>query len=90
MDKPVLIPEEKIDHAILMIRGHKVMLDTDLADIYGIESICQIERIDAARTRKTDKASNRVKNKQKGRIRTVGNISLKHPGPIQENSIGIG
>ena len=33
-----LIPTEKIDRAILIICGHKVMLDCDLADIYGVKT----------------------------------------------------
>jgi hypothetical protein len=38
MDKITLIPEEKIDRSILLIRGQKVMLDSDLAVIYGIST----------------------------------------------------
>ena len=30
------IPEERIASKILLIRGHKVMLDSDLADVYGV------------------------------------------------------
>jgi hypothetical protein len=30
------IPQETIEHKILMIRGHKVMLDSDLAILYGV------------------------------------------------------
>jgi len=33
-----LIPEEVIEKKILMIRGHKVMLDRDLAKLYGVET----------------------------------------------------
>jgi len=33
-----LIPAERIERSILMIRGHKVMLDTDLAALYGVET----------------------------------------------------
>lgn len=32
-----LIPTEQIERAILLIRGHKVMLDADLAALYGVE-----------------------------------------------------
>jgi len=32
----LLIPEERIEKAILLIRGHKVMLDADLAGLYGV------------------------------------------------------
>ena len=31
-----MIPQEIIEHKILMIRGHKVMLDSDLAILYGV------------------------------------------------------
>ncbi len=33
-----LIPSERIERAILLIRGHKVLLDEDLADLYGVET----------------------------------------------------
>jgi hypothetical protein len=35
-DRP-LIPVERIERSILLIRGHKVMLSTDLAQLYGVE-----------------------------------------------------
>lgn len=31
-----LVPVERIERAILLIRGHKVMLDVALADLYGV------------------------------------------------------
>ena len=33
-----LIPVERIEQAILLIRGQKVMLDRDLAKLYGVET----------------------------------------------------
>ena len=33
-----LVPMERIERAILLIRGEKVMLDSDLANIYGAET----------------------------------------------------
>jgi phage regulator Rha-like protein len=36
MAKQLLIPAERIEKAILLIRGHKVMLDSDLATLYGV------------------------------------------------------
>ena len=33
-----IIPMERIERAILLIRGEKVMLDSDLAEIYGVET----------------------------------------------------
>jgi phage regulator Rha-like protein len=34
----LLIPEERIEKSILMIRGHKVLLDHDLAALYDVET----------------------------------------------------
>jgi hypothetical protein len=36
MPESSLLPAERIEKAILLIRGHKVMLDRDLADLYGV------------------------------------------------------
>jgi ORF6N domain len=30
-----IVPAERIDSRILLIRGHRVMLDADLAEVYG-------------------------------------------------------
>jgi hypothetical protein len=32
------VPVERIERAILLIRGQKVMLDSDLAELYGVET----------------------------------------------------
>jgi len=34
-----LVPEEVIERKIFMIRGHKVMLDRDLAELYGVRTM---------------------------------------------------
>jgi len=36
--KASLVPKERIEQSILLIRGHKVMLDNDLAAMYGVET----------------------------------------------------
>lgn len=38
MTKHSLIPVERIERAILVIRGHKVLLDAGLAALYGVET----------------------------------------------------
>jgi phage regulator Rha-like protein len=38
MGKAAIVPTERIDRAILFLRGQKVMLDSDLAEIYGIKT----------------------------------------------------
>jgi len=37
-DKKLMIPAERIENIILLIRGQKVILDSDLARIYGIQT----------------------------------------------------
>lgn len=37
-DKKALIPVERIERLIYLIRGQKVMLDSDLAELYGVET----------------------------------------------------
>jgi len=34
----ILIPFERIENKILFLRGHKVMLDKDLAELYGVQT----------------------------------------------------
>jgi hypothetical protein len=41
----VVVPIERITQAILMIRGHKVMLDSDLADLYEVETKVLIQAV---------------------------------------------
>jgi hypothetical protein len=36
MAKASLIPAERVEHAIIRIRGQNVMLDRDLAVLYGV------------------------------------------------------
>ena len=38
MPGQILVPMERIERAILMLRGHKVMRDAELAALYGVET----------------------------------------------------
>ena len=38
MSKAALIPNELIERSILLVRGQKVMLDEDLAELYGVDT----------------------------------------------------
>ena len=33
-----LVPPERVDRSILLVRGEKVLLDADLAELYGVET----------------------------------------------------
>lgn len=37
-NKDSLVPDERIESLILLIRGEKVILDRDLADLYGVST----------------------------------------------------
>ena len=51
MSDKALIPVERIERTILRLRGHNVMLDADLAILYGIDTreLVQAVRRNAAR-----------------------------------------
>jgi len=40
-----LVPVEHIERAILILRGHKVMLDADLAMLYGVETRSLVQAV---------------------------------------------
>jgi hypothetical protein len=42
---PTAIPPERIEKAILLIRGEKVLLDTDLAELYDVETRSLIQAV---------------------------------------------
>ena len=45
MVKAELVPLEHVERVILMIRGHKVLLDSDLARLYGVETRALIQAV---------------------------------------------
>lgn len=46
-----LVPRERIEQTILVIRGHRVMLSTDLADLYAVEPRVLIQAVKRNRGR---------------------------------------
>ena len=40
-----IMPSEIIEKKILLIRGHKVMLDSDLAELYGVETKVLVQAV---------------------------------------------
>ncbi len=43
--QPSLIPSERSERSILLIRGHKVMLGADLAELNGVETRALIQAV---------------------------------------------
>jgi hypothetical protein len=46
-----LVPHERIDRAIILLRGQKVMVDMDLASLYGVETRTLIQAVKRNRGR---------------------------------------
>lgn len=40
-----LVPVDRIEKAILLIRGQKIMLDADLAGLYGVETKVLVQAV---------------------------------------------
>ena len=51
---PTVIPSERIERSILLIRGHKVLLDSSLADLYGVETRALVQAVQRNRNRFPD------------------------------------
>ena len=49
-----VIPAERIERSILLIRGHKVMLDADLAELYGVQTKVLVQAVQRNRERFPD------------------------------------
>ena len=47
----VLVPRERIEQTILLIRGHRVMLSTVLTDLYAVEPRVRIQAVKRNRDR---------------------------------------
>ena len=41
----MLVPSERIAHSILLLRGQKVLLDADLAELYGVETRVLVQAV---------------------------------------------
>jgi hypothetical protein len=38
MANPTLVPFERVERAIIILRGHRILLDADLAALYGVDT----------------------------------------------------
>lgn len=45
MARQSIIPHERIERTILMVRGERVMLDAELADLYGVETRVLVQAV---------------------------------------------
>lgn len=64
-----LIPIERIEKAILLIRGHKVLIDADLADLYGVETKVLVRTVRRNQERFPDDFMFELNNEEFDRLR---------------------
>ena len=63
-----IIPLETIEQCILLIRGHKVMIDADLADIYGVTTKRLNEQVKRNRDRFPEDFMMQLTEKEKAEV----------------------
>ena len=68
MGNKSLIPTEKIDRAMLIIRGNKVMLDSDLASIYGVKTSRLNEQVKRNKNRFPNDFMSQLTNHEKQEV----------------------
>ena len=75
-----MIPQETIEHKILMIRGHKVMLDRDLARLYGVPTKVLIQAVKRNKSRFPDDFMFQLNTEEFKSLRFQFGISKKGRG----------
>jgi len=79
-----IIPEERIESKILLIRGQKVMLDRDLAELYGVETKYLNRQVRRNKERFPQEFMFRLTKKEKEQLVTNWHRfePLKHSGSL--------
>ncbi len=73
--KAALIPTEQITQAILEIRNHRVLLDTDLARLYGVETRALVQAVKRNADRFPDDFMFQLTGEELERLRSQSVIS---------------
>lgn len=79
MRKPAEKSVEPIERGILFVRGQKVMLDADLAALYGIETRILVQAVQRNLERFPGDFMFRLSNQQLRRLRSQSVISSERP-----------
>ena len=64
-------PVERIDHKILVIRGQKVIIDADLAALYGVSTKALNQAVKRNQDRFPDDFAFRLTSREKGEVVTI-------------------
>jgi len=82
-----LIPTEQIERAIFLIRGQKVILDTDLARLYGVTAKRLNEQVKRNRHRFPDDFAFQLSSAEFASLRAQIAISSQQPIDSKENNL---
>jgi hypothetical protein len=74
------VPIERIEKRIFLLRGHKVMLDADLAKLYEVETRVLIQAVSRNSSRFPDDFMFRLSNEESSALRSQVVISNKGRG----------
>ena len=74
------IPPERVERRILLIRGEKVMLDTDLAELYQVQTFRLNEQVKRNRTRFPEDFMFRLTEKEARSLTSQSAMSNKGRG----------
>ena len=75
-----LIPAEWIERSILLIRGQKVLLDNDLAELYGVETGHIVRAVKRNAKRFPDDFAFRLTQKEFTNLKSQSGISSRWSG----------
>ena len=93
MDEKKIIPDKEIEQRILMIRGQKVMLSTELAELYGVEPKVLLEAVKRNRERFPEDFMFQLTNQElanlKPQIVTSSGDDLQPPTPYAFTEQGV-
>lgn len=83
MKSTIAVPVERIEDRILLVRGHKVLLDADLAALYGVTTKRLNEQVKRNRARFPDDFVFRLNSAETKKLdrSQIATGSLKHRDP---------
>ena len=78
--KLVAVPVEQIERSIIFVRGHKVMLDAHLAELYGVETRMLLQAVSRNQKRFPEDFMFQLSEEEYGALRSQIVISKKGRG----------
>ncbi len=84
-EKTVSVPDEVVMNKIFMVRGQKVMLDRDLAELYGVDTKVLKQAVRRNITRFPDDFMFEMDKEELECLRSTINLRIKNEAPEAKN-----